>query len=194
MTHLLINLLFISISLSSIPTIDYNEWISLQKGDISIAYTEKDYTWCFSMGTFNAKMEDLLDIIEDVENYDKIFDSIRKSSRDENDIVHIMVDYPMPLSDRDYVVKFKKILEENTTIYRFHSDPSFNVPVHEDYIRLSNAAGEWRLVELENKLIEVSYTWNGELKGMLPFWISKRSWLRHGNEIMTNLEKRLASK
>ena len=68
MKHLLINLLFISTALSSIPSIDYNAWVSLQKGDISIAYTEKDYTWCFSMSTFDNKMEDLLNIIEDVEN------------------------------------------------------------------------------------------------------------------------------
>ena len=86
MKHLFINLLFASIALSSIPTIDYNEWIPLQKGDISIAYTEKDYSWCFSMSTFNTKMEDLLNIIEDVENYDEIFDSIRESTRDKNDI------------------------------------------------------------------------------------------------------------
>ena len=44
MKHLLINLLFISTTLSSIPTIDYNAWVSLQKGDISIAYIEKEYT------------------------------------------------------------------------------------------------------------------------------------------------------
>ena len=77
MRHLLINLLFLSTALSSIPTIDYNEWIALQKGDISIAYIQKDYTWCFSVSTFNTKMEDLLNIIEDVDNYYKTFDSIR---------------------------------------------------------------------------------------------------------------------
>ena len=204
MTHLLINLLFISIALSSIPTIDYNEWISLQKGDISIAYTEKDYTWCFSMGTFNAKMEDLLDIIEDVENYDKIFDSIRKSSRDENDIVHIMVDYPMPLSDRDYVVKFHKISKNHEIIYRFHSSgfgevqlpqqSLFNIPENKNYIRLNNAAGEWRLKDMNNGEILVTYTWNGELKGSVPMWILKKSWIRQGNEIMINLKERLERK
>jgi len=203
MKHLLINLLFISIALASIPTIDYNEWIPLQnwispgypgEGDVSIAYTEKDFTWCFSMSTFNTKMDDLLDIIEDVDNYYKTFDSIRQSTRDENDIVHIMVDYPMPLSDRDYVVKFDKILEPYEIIYRFHSSTPFIVPENENYIRLNNAAGEWRLRDMNNGKILVTYTWNGELKGSAPMWILKRAWIRQGNEIMTSLKRRLNSK
>jgi hypothetical protein len=193
MKHLLINLLFLSIIFSSIPTVDYNQWIPLQKGDISVAYTEKEYTWCFSMSTFSTNMEDLLKIIEDVENYDKIFDSIRKSTRDENDIVHIMVDYPMPLSDRDYVVKFYKILETHEIIYRFHSTINLNIPENKDYIRLNNAAGEWRLRDMNNGEILVTYTWNGELKGSAPMWILKRSWIRQGNEIMINLKERLES-
>ena len=194
MKHLFINLLFISIVISSIPTIDYNKWVSLQKGDISIAYTEKDYTWCFSMSTFNTGMEDLLDIIEDVENYYKTFDSIVKSSRNKNDIVHIMVDYPIPLSDRDYVVKFDKIIEDHEIIYRFHSATPFIIPENENYIRLNNAAGEWRLRDMNNGKILVTYTWNGELKGNAPMWILKRAWIRQGNEIMINLKERLESK
>ena len=191
MKHFFINLLFISVALSSIPTLDYNEWISLQKGDISIAYTEKDYTWCFSMSIFDNKMEDLLNIIEDVENYHQIFDSIVKSTRDKNDIVHIMVDYPIPLSDRDYVVKFDKISKPQEIIYRFHSATNFIIPEYENYIRLNNAAGEWRLKDMNNGKTLVSYTWNGELKGSAPMWILKKAWIRQGNEIMINLKERL---
>tara|TARA_Y100000590_G_C15546352_1_gene949139 strand:+ start:238 stop:819 length:582 start_codon:yes stop_codon:yes gene_type:complete len=191
MKHFFINLLFISVALSSIPTLDYNEWISLQKGDISIAYTEKDYTWCFSMSIFDNKMEDLLNIIEDVENYHQIFDSIVKSTRDKNDIVHIMVDYPIPLSDRDYVVKFDKISKPQEIIYRFHSATNFVIPEDKNYIRLNNAAGEWRLKDMNNDKTLVSYTWNGELKGSAPMWILKKAWIRQGNEIMINLKERL---
>ena len=194
MKHLLINLLFISTVVPSIPTIDYNAWVSLQKGDISIAYTEQDYTWCFSMSAFTTKMEDLLNIIEDVENYYKTFDSIVESSRDKNDIVHIMVDYPMPLSDRDYVVKFDKILEPHEIIYRFHSAAPFIIPEDQNYIRLNNAAGEWRLKDMNNGQILVTYTWNGELKGSAPMWILRRAWIRQGNEIMINLKERLENK
>ena len=188
MKHLIINLLFISSVLSSIPRIDYNEWISLQKGDISIAYIEEDYTWCLSMSTFNNDIKDLLYIIEDVENYHKTFDSIVNSTRDKNDIVHIMVDYPIPLSDRDYVVKFNKILNPQEIIYRFHSAAPFIVPEDENYIRLNNAAGEWRLKDMNNGKTLVSYTWNGELKGSAPMWILKKAWIRQGNEIMINLK------
>ena len=194
MKHFFINLLFTSVALSSIPTLDYNEWISLQKGEISIAYTEKNYTWCLSMNTFDNKMEDLLNIIEDVENYHQIFDSIVKSTRDKNDIVHIMVDYPIPLSDRDYVVKFDKILKPQEIIYRFHSATNFIIPEDENYIRLNNAAGEWRLKDMSNGKTLVSYTWNGELKGSAPMWILKKAWIRQGNEIMINLKERLERK
>ena len=112
----------------------------------------------------------------------------------ENDIVHIMVDYPMPLSDRDYVVKFDKILETHEIIYRFHSNINSNIPQNDNYIRLNNAAGEWRLKDMNNGEILVTYTWNGELKGSAPMWILKRAWIRQGNEVMTSLKQRLESR
>ena len=194
MKHLLIKILFISFLFSSIPSHSYDEWEVIQNENIWIAYTQTDFTWCKSRSTFNNSLEEILAVVEDVENYYIIFDSIVSSSRNKDDIIHIMVDYPIPLSDRDYVVKFQKILEDQTSIYRFHSDPNFDVPINEDYFRLSNAAGEWRLIELKNGNIEVSYTWNGELKGMLPLWIYKRAWLKQGNEIMINLQERLENK
>ena len=104
-----------------------------------------------------------------------------------------MVDYPFPLSDRDYVVKFERILEKNSIIYRFNSDTDHSIPINEYYIRLNNAAGEWRLTDIGNGLTEVSYIWNGELKGSAPMWVLKRSWIRQGNEIMINLKGRLQS-
>jgi len=194
MKHLLVKILFISFLSSSIPPHSYNDWEILQDNKIWVGYTQTDFTWCKSSSIFNYSIDEILEIVEDIENYYVIFDSIVSSSKNKDDVIHIMVDYPIPLSDRDYVVKFYKLLEDNTTIYRFHSDSSFNIPINDNYIRLNNAAGEWRLVNLKNGQTKVSYTWNGELKGMLPLWIYKRAWLKQGNEIMINLEERLANK
>lgn len=190
MKHLLISF-FITIIFAEIPSKDYNDWIVLQNNDIWIGYTETDYPWCKTKMIFNNSVDEILAIVEDVNNYYIFFDSIVYSTLDENDIVHVMVDYPIPFSDRDYVVKFKLIFEEGDIVYRFESKDK-SKPHHRDYVRLANAAGEWRLSPIDENYVEVSYVWNGELKGNFPSWTLTRAWMRQGNEIMNSLKSELS--
>ena len=189
MKHLLISF-FITI-IGAIPSKDYNEWIVLQNNGIWIGYAETDYPWCQTKMRFDNSIDEILAIVEDVNNYYQIFDSIVYSILDENDIVHVMVDYPIPFSDRDYVVKFELLYENQDVVYRFKSEDK-NKPYHKDYVRLTNAAGEWRLSPIDENYVEVSYTWNGELKGNFPSWTLTRAWLRQGNEVMNNLNTELS--
>ena len=61
--------------------------------------------------------------------------------------------------------------------------------MHEDYIRLINAAGEWRLHSLNESHTEVTYIWNGELLGDFPNWALTRAWETQGNEVLNWLNE-----
>ena len=66
-----------------------------------------------------------------------------------------------------------------------------NTNLDENYVRLINAKGEWRLSHIDNKLIEVSYLWNGELRGGFPSWSLSKAWIKHANEVLGNLKTKL---
>ena len=190
MKLLLISLL-LSTLISEVPSKDYKDWITIQDKEIWIGYTNTNFPWCKVKRFFNNTIDEILPIIEDVNNYYKIFDSLVYSKKDSNDIVHIKVDYPRPFSDRDYIVKFQTILDEKDIVYKFESVKNSNKLIEQNYIRLINAAGEWRLSKIEENLTEVSYVWNGELRGKMPNWTLSRAWIKQGNEIMENLKTHL---
>ena len=56
---------------------------------------------------------------------------------------------------------------------------------------LINAKGKWRLSPIDNNLIQVSYLWNGELRGDFPSWSLSKAWIKHANEVLGNLKTKL---
>ena len=96
---------------------------------------------------------------------------------------------PFPFNGRDYIVSYTQLQEENDIIYRFNAVKDSEMPVHEDYVRLIHAAGEWRLHPLDDNNTEVTYTWNGELLGDFPDWALRRAWKTQGQEVMTWLKE-----
>ena len=191
MKHLLINIFCISYVLCSMPNKDFDGWTILQEGDIWIGNYEDNFPWCKAKIILPYSLKHILPIIENVEDYHKILDSVIYSNKDENDVAHIRIDYPFPFTDREYIVKFKKIVDNNDIIYAFSTNNSLNKNINPDYIRLINAKGEWRLSPINENLTEVSYVWNGELRGSIPSWSLPKAWLRHGNEVLSNLETKL---
>ena len=81
--------------------------------------------------------------------------------------------------------------EDNHIVYEFNSINNNNVRVDKNYVRLVNAAGQWRLKSINNKLTKVTYIWNGEMLGNFPSWGLKRAWLKQGNEVLGNLKETL---
>ena len=65
----------------------------------------------------------------------------------------------------------------------------YGLKINDNYVRLINAAGQWRLKSINNKLTKVTYIWNGEMLGNFPSWGLKRAWLKQGNEVLGNLKE-----
>ena len=191
MKPLLINILFLAYIFSAMPDKNFNNWNTLQEGKVWVGYFDDDFPWCKAKINIPYSLEDILPIIENVDDYYKILDSVIYSSKDENDIAHIIINYPYPITDREYIVKFQRIIDKNDIVYAFTTSDSLNKNINPDYIRLINAQGEWRLSPLNEHLTEVSYVWNGELRGSFPTWSLSRAWVKHGDEVLSNLDKKL---
>jgi len=191
MKPLLINILLIAYVFCTMPHKDFNDWNTLQEGKVWVGYFEDDFPWCKAKINIPYSLEDILPVIENVDDYHKILDSVIYSSKDENDIAHIRINYPYPITDREYIVKFQKIIDKNDIVYAFTTSDSLNENINPDYIRLINAQGEWRLSPINENLTEVSYVWNGELRGSMPSWALSRAWIKHGDEVLSNLDRKL---
>ena len=83
------------------------------------------------------------------------------------------------------------INDDNDIVYAFGTNENLNKDIDPNYIRLINAKGEWRLSPINENLTQVSYTWNGELRGGFTSWSLSKAWMRHGNEVVGNLRDKL---
>ena len=191
MKLLLISTLFYTFLFPVMPSKNFNGWEVLQNKEIMIYHTQRDFPWCKASIKLEYSINEILPIIENVNDYHKMLDSVVYSKKDENDIAHVIIDYPFPFTDREYIVHFNKIIDGDDVVYAFSTNESLNQDLNSNYIRLVNAKGEWRLSSLENNLTEVSYLWNGELRGDFPSWSLTKAWTKHGSEVLGNLRDEL---
>ena len=191
MRLLLIKLIISGCLISQMPLKDFEDWNILQDTDIQIGYVEKKFPWCKASIDLPYTLNEILVVIENVNDYKKMLDSVIYSTKNDNDVAHIRINYPFPFTDREYIVKFVKILDGNDIVYAFETNEELNKSIDSDYIRLINAKGEWRLSPISDNLTKVSYTWNGELRGDFPSWSLTKAWTKHGNEVLGNLRDKL---
>ncbi len=191
MKLLLVSSFILGSLFSQMPSKDFDGWNLLQDNDIIIEYIQNDFPWCKASIKLPYSVNEILVVVENVNDYKEILHSVLYSKKDENDIAHIRINYPFPFTDREYIVKFKKIFDDNDVIYAFSTNDKLNENINPDYIRLINAQGEWRLSPLNENLTEVSYIWNGELRGEFPSWGLSKAWVRHGNEVLGSLRHKL---
>jgi ribosome-associated toxin RatA of RatAB toxin-antitoxin module len=171
------------IKLDSIESV--TDWNIIQKNEIEIRWTTYDsYPICQTTSILPFSIESISSIIEDVSNYPKVFKRIHKTNILEKDIIHVMLDMPFLLSDRDYVIKYKKYKTPDNWEFTFSPVKHINAPLNKKYVRLVNAAGKWKLISKGDNQTSVSYTWNGELLGDFPNFALERAWKTQGNEII----------
>jgi len=171
------------IKLDSIESV--TDWNIIQKNEIEIRWTTYDgYPICQATSVLPFSIESISSIIEDVSNYPKVFKRIHKTNILEKDIIHVMLDMPFLLSNRDYVIKYKKYKTPNNWEFTFSPVKHINAPLDKKYVRLVNATGKWKLISKDDNQTLVNYTWNGELLGDFPNFALERAWKTQGNEII----------
>jgi len=171
--------------LSVEPLHNVENWNVLQDKKIWIGWAEEgDIPWCKAQTTFPFIMDKIAEILENKTNYPNVFKRIEATTILEPEIVHIMLDMPFPITSRDYIVKYTTHLTGNDLLYQFRAVNHEKATLMKSYIRLVNAAGEWRLSPVNNNETKVIYTWNGELLGDFPDWALPRAWKTQGNEVL----------
>ena len=177
------SVIYAEIKLDSIEYV--TNWNIIQKDETAIRWTTYGgYPICQATSVLPFSIESISSIIEDVRNYPKVFKRIHKTNILEKDIIHVMLDMPFLLSDRDYVIKYKKNKTQDNWEFTFRAVKHTNAPLDKDYVRLVNAAGKWKLISKDDNQTLVSYTWNGELLGEFPNFALERAWKTQGNEII----------
>ena len=167
-------------------------WETLQSKTVIIEWQNYDgFPFCRATKIVSSSMEEIIQLLEDKENYYQIFDRIEYSMPLAPEIVHIKLDMPFPFSGRDYIVKYTKNNIKNDFIYSFKATTKIEISVDDDYVRLVNAAGGWILHPIDEHTTELTYMWNGELLGDFPNWALTRAWIEQGNEVMTWIEEAL---
>ena len=173
-----------------LPPANHSNWNIIQNDEIWIGWTDYgNLQWCQAKSTLNAPLEKISTIIEDKANYPTVFKRVESVTIITDEIVHIVLDMPFPFYGRDYIVSYTQYEENGDPIYRFQSVQNTGISVHEDYVRLNNAAGEWHLHSIDSSHTEVIYIWNGELLGDFPDWALTRAWKTQGDEVFKWLKE-----
>jgi len=193
----IIYLLFFSLLLSEIkiPPFDLDNWNVLKDKNPWIGCRDyNDLPWCRSIDIFPYSISDIEFFVGNFDSYSLVFHRMESSEIVDTNIVYLRVDYPLFLSDRDYIVKYNSFQENNDVIYQWTAIEHQNSPVYDDVIRLINAAGEFRLAYISPDSTEVSYSWNGELLGDFPNFYLETAWKTGGTEIMQELRQAIENK
>tara|TARA_B110000014_G_C20008612_1_gene522894 strand:- start:148 stop:756 length:609 start_codon:yes stop_codon:yes gene_type:complete len=179
----MLSIIYAEIKLDSIEYV--TDWNIIQEDKTEIRWTTySGYPICQATSVLPFSIESVSSIIEDVSNYPKVFKRINKTNILEKDIIHVMLGMPFLLSDRDYVIKYKKNKTPDNWEFTFRAVKHINAPLEKDHVRLVNAAGKWKLISKGDNQTSVSYTWNGELLGDFPNFALERAWKTQGNEII----------
>tara|TARA_Y100000590_G_C15589648_1_gene965537 strand:+ start:664 stop:1254 length:591 start_codon:yes stop_codon:yes gene_type:complete len=173
---------------------DLNDWKKLQEKPVKIEWQEYQ-------GFPISKAEMVLDydinliagVIQDLNNYPKIFKRVTKTHHIESNIVQIVLDMPFPFSGRDYIIKYTTEKGKNKWIFSFYSVDFPTIKPEGDHVRLPNAAGVWILNTTENNSTKVTYAWNGELLGNFPDFGLERAWVTQGTEVLNWLNESLSN-
>jgi hypothetical protein len=125
--------------------------------------------FCRSTAVFEADIETLGNKLEHLADHADKFDSIVELNVLEPDVYHVVMDFPFPLSDRDYVARYTQSTgEDGSRTVSWTSVAHAGAPESDARVRLTRFEGAWHLAALGADRTTVVYTWHGEYGGALP--------------------------
>ena len=171
-----------------IPPYEIQGWKTLSEKNPWVGYQEyENFPWCRATDIFPYSINEIETFIGKFETYSNTFSRMIDSELIDTNIVYLRVDYPLFLSDRDYIVKYNRVSNTNDVYYQWVATVHSDVPEYDNAVRLINAGGEWALKYISENSTEVSYSWNGELRGDFPSFSLNSAWIKGGTEIINEL-------
>jgi hypothetical protein len=164
-------------------------WTVLQDADPRVECTEVGgQPWCRSVGTVPVPIDQVANTLENMAKYQDLFESIVSIDVLAPDTMRVVLDYPSPLTDRDYVAKYTRSTEGPVRSYRWEPVSHPSAPASDSVVRLPRMAGEWRL-EPAGSETKVTYTWQAEIAGSFPSWGYTTARKKAGQEALKDIAK-----
>jgi hypothetical protein len=164
-------------------------WTVLSGGDPYIECTEEaGEPWCRSTGLVALPVDKVADTLEHMAQHQALFESIVKIEVLEPDVMHIVLDFPVIMSDRDYVARYTPLTEGETRIYRWEPVTHAKAPETSDAVRLPKMAGEWRLSPKDGQTL-VTYVWHAQIAGSFPEAMLGTARTKAGQQALADIRK-----
>ncbi len=193
-------LLYALPALAQWPTPPAAGWASVQASpEIECTADSEGLPWCYAEVDAPVAFARVVAVIRDLDHYPDTFDHVDDVRRLDASTAWIHIDYPQPLADRDYVARFAQVGDADApgpagAVNSFHirfraADSADAPPLAEGAVRLPHAAGGYDAWDLGGGITRVRYTWETEIGGQVPAWISERARLVHGGEVIDGIVK-----
>ncbi len=161
-------------------------WDVIQTDPVPVSCAEiPGGPWCRSEGVIHAPVADVVQALKNMRYNAAAFESVVRIDVVEDEVLRVVLDYPSPLSDRDYVAQYSYRREGNAHVFAW-KPANAKYPVEEDIVRLPLFAGEWRL-EQRGARTWVRYTWHAQINGSFPSFGYKTAWKKAGHEALRDL-------
>ena len=166
-----------------------SRWEPLQTDGSKVECTQTaGEPWCRSTAVVHAPIAQVAEALEDMAGQQDHFDSVRSIRVLAPDTMHVVLDYPGALADRDYVARYTRMSEGSARIYRWEPVEHPEAPPTADVVRLPRFGGEWRL-EPHAEGTRVTFTWQAEVAGSFPSWAVGIARRRVGHEALADLAR-----
>lgn len=192
--------LMLSPALAAWPDPPASGWTAVQQHPtIACTRDAAGLGWCYAEQDATVPYARVVAAIRDLDHYPATFEHVDAVRRLDADTAWIHVDYPSPLSDRDYIAGFAVSgaalipgMDPQRALasfhLRFHAVENPAAPPGADgTVRLTRAAGAYDVWDLGGGQTRLRYTWESDLGGDVPAWINDRARLLHGAEVLNGL-------
>lgn len=161
-------MLILSAAFAAVPP-DSADWRALQSSPVKIACTTAGgQPYCRSTGVIGVPVSQASDTFARLDQYVSKMGSISSVTRLAPDVLHVVMDYPFPLDDRDYVARFARTTQaDGTVVFAWTPTTHDRAPEAAGVVRLSWLEGEWRFSP-EGDNTRVTYVWQADPGGSLP--------------------------
>ena len=177
---------------STFPAADA-EWREVSGGDPRIECTTVGTEpWCRSTGLVQAPLDLVTATLTDMPAHQELFDSIVRIDVLEPDTMHIVLDFPPPLSDRDYVARYTRQDHDDVRVVRWEAVVHDGAPEADGVVRLPRMAGEWQLTAA-GAGTRVVYLWEADVLGNLPSFTQNKARSIAGGKALEDIRKASAA-
>jgi hypothetical protein len=145
----------------------------------------------------NSNLSEVLEVILDVKNYDKLFPDtenprVLKQDGKYYDIHQIEVKAPWPVKARDAIYEQIAVIDNDGkhTLVTLKPLPDF-AGESKGFVRIQKGTGFWELTEDANHNVKVTYQFHGEPGGEIPAWLANSFVVTHPLKTLENLTRRV---